>query len=163
MRYLDKEGIWKNVAVPSRLYSLPTQEKPLTGKRIAVKDNYRLLGVKSTFSGRSYEATYGPDKETALLVQKLVKLGAIIVGKSKMSAFASAEEPTDQCVDFHAPFNPRGDGYQTPAGSSNGAAAALSGHGWLDFAFATDSKCVSGLRNKKDHFVSYEPTHSSIR
>lgn len=141
LHFLDKEGIWKNVAVPSRLYSLPTQEKPLAGKRIAVKDNYRLSGVKSTFSSRPYEATYGPDKETALLVQNLIKLGAIIIGKSKMSAFASAEEPTDQWVDFHAPFNPRGDGYQTPAGSSNGAAAALSGYDWLDFAFATDSRC----------------------
>lgn len=68
LHFLDKEGIWKNVAVPSRLYSLPTQEKPLAGKRIAVKDNYRLSGVKSTFSSRPYEATYGPDKETALLV-----------------------------------------------------------------------------------------------
>jgi Asp-tRNA(Asn)/Glu-tRNA(Gln) amidotransferase A subunit family amidase len=140
LHFLDREGIWKNVAVPSRLYSVPTKEKPLAGKRIAIKDNYRLSGVKSTFSSRPYEATYGPDKDTAILVQKLIKLGAIIVGKSKMFAFASAEEPTHQWVDFHAPFNPRGDGYQTPAGSSNGAAAALSGYDWLDFAFATDSR-----------------------
>ncbi|KAK5660029.1 hypothetical protein OQA88_13497 [Cercophora sp. LCS_1] len=115
------------------------REKPLAGKRIAIKDNYRLSGVKSTFSSRPYEATYGPDKDTAIFVQRLIKLGAIIVGKSKMSAFASAEEPTDQWVDFHTPFNPRGDGYQTPAESSNGAAAALSGYDWLDFAFATDT------------------------
>lgn len=140
LHFLDRDGIWKNVAVPSRLYSLPTLKKPLAGKRIVIKDNYRLSGVKSTFSSRSYEATYGPDKDTAILVQKLIKLGAIIVGKSKMSAFESAEEPTDQWVDFHAPFNPRGDGYQTPAGSSNGAAAALSGYDWLDFAFGTDSR-----------------------
>ncbi|KAK0612223.1 hypothetical protein B0T14DRAFT_572039 [Immersiella caudata] len=56
-----------------------------------------------------------------------------------MSAFASAEEPTDQWVDFHAPFNPRGDGYQTPAGRVNGAAVALPGYNWLGFYFGTDS------------------------
>ncbi|KAK4446469.1 amidase signature enzyme [Podospora aff. communis PSN243] len=126
--FLDKEGIWKAIATPSRLYSTATQQKPLAGRRIAVKDNFQLAGVKSTFSSRPYEATYGPYKDTALLVQKLIKLGAVIVGKTTTSAFASAEEPTDQWVDFHAPFNPRGDGYQSPAGSSNGAAAALSGY-----------------------------------
>ena len=40
LHFFDKEGIWKNVAVPSRLYSVPTIEKPLAGKRILVKDNY---------------------------------------------------------------------------------------------------------------------------
>lgn len=140
VHFLDSEGVWKNAAVPSRLYFTPTKEKPLAGQRITIKDNYRLSGVKSTFSSRAYEATYGPDNETAVFVQQLMKLGAVIVGKSKMSSFASAEEPTDQWVDFHAPFNPRGDGYQTPAGSSNGAAAALSGYPWLDFCFGTDSR-----------------------
>jgi Asp-tRNA(Asn)/Glu-tRNA(Gln) amidotransferase A subunit family amidase len=132
--------VWKTVAVPSRLYFSPNASKPLAGQRITVKDNYRLAGVKTTMSSRPYEATYGPENETALFVQKLMKLGAVVIGKSKMSSFASSEEPTDQWIDFHAPFNPRGDGYQTPAGSSNGAAAALSGYSWLDFSLGTGSK-----------------------
>lgn len=139
VHFLDPQGIWKNVAVPSRLYFSPSKEKPLAGKRISIKDSFRLMGIKSTLSSRPYEATYGPDTETAEFAQKLIDLGAVIIGKSKMSAFASAEEPTDQWVDFHAPFNPRGDGYQTPAGSSNGAAAALSGYPWLDFSIGTDT------------------------
>lgn len=126
--------------MPSRLYFSPTESKPLHGQRITIKDNYRLSGVKTTMSSRPYEATYGRDNVTADFAHRLVQLGAVIVGKSKMSAFASSEEPTDQWVDFHAPFNPRGDGYQTPAGSSNGAAAALSGYPWLDFSLGTDSK-----------------------
>ncbi|KAK3984184.1 amidase signature domain-containing protein [Cladorrhinum sp. PSN332] len=145
LNFLDTDGIWKKVAVPSRLYAMSgasgasSPERPLAGVRITVKDNYRLAGVKSTFSSRAYTATYGPDTTTAVLVQQLIDLGAIVIGKSKMSSFASAEEPTDQWVDFHAPFNPRGDGYQTPAGSSNGAAAAVSGYPWADFSFATDT------------------------
>lgn len=58
-----------------------------------------------------------------------------------MCAFATAESPTDQWVDFHCPFNPRGDGYLKPGGSSTGAGAALAGYEWLDFSVGTDSKC----------------------
>jgi Asp-tRNA(Asn)/Glu-tRNA(Gln) amidotransferase A subunit family amidase len=140
---MHSDGIWKNVAVPSRLYSVQTKEKPLAGKRISIKDNWSLAGVKTTLSSRPYEATYGPDTKTADFINKLLSLGAVVVGKSRMSAFASSEEPTDQWVDFHAPFNPRGDGYQTPAGSSNGAAAAVSGYHWLDYSIATDSKFIA--------------------
>lgn len=137
--YLDTEGVWKNVAVPSRSYFQFSQEKPLAGKRISIKDCYRLRGVKTTLSSRPFEQTYGPDSETASFVQRLIEFGAVIVGKSKTSAFLSSEEPTDQWIDFHAPFNPRGDGYQTPAGSTNGGAAALAGYPWLDYSIGTDS------------------------
>lgn len=149
LAFLHPDGIWRHVAVPSRLYTSRTIDKPLAGKRMAIKDNYRLAGVKTTMSSRPYEATYGPDQETAEFVKSLLALWAVVVGKLKMSAFASSEAPTDQWVDFHAPFNPRGDGYQKPAGSSNGAAAALSGYSWLDFSIGSDSK--PHLRRKVVH------------
>lgn len=57
-----------------------------------------------------------------------------------MSQFADAEDPTGDFIDFHAPFNPRGDGYRSPGGSSFGAGAAAGAYGWLDFAVGTDSK-----------------------
>ncbi|KAK4143078.1 amidase signature domain-containing protein [Dichotomopilus funicola] len=72
---------------------------------------------------RAYNELYPPRTSSADYVTKLTQLGAIIVGKTKMSAFASAEEPTDQWVDYHCPFNPRGDTYQTPSCSSTGAAS----------------------------------------
>lgn len=103
------------VAVPSRLYALKDDKKPLAGKRFAVKDNYRIANIRTTQSSRAFVATYGPETETAHFVQSLISLGAVIVGKTRMSAFASSQEPTDQWLDFHAPCNPRGDGYQTPA------------------------------------------------
>ena len=120
LAFLHPVGIWKHVAVPSRLYTSPTIDKPLAGKRIINKDNYRLAGVKTTLSSRPYEATYGPDQETAEFVKCLLALGAVVVGKSKMSAFASSEAPTDQWVDFHAPFNPRGDGYKNQLVAATG-------------------------------------------
>ena len=136
---MDRSGIWKNVAVPSRCYSQQSVERPLAGVRIAIKDCYTLHGIKTTLSSRPFEETYGPDGSSATFIRNLIHLGAVIVGKTRTSAFLSSEEPTDQWIDFHAPFNPRGDGYQTPAGSSNGAAAALSGYQWLDLSIGTDS------------------------
>ena len=140
LKTLDVEGIWKSVGVPSRMYSTPSQEKPLAGKRISIKENFRLAGVKTTMSNRAFTELYGPDEETSTFVQQLIDMGAVIVGKTKLSAFASSEEPTDQWIDFHAPFNPRGDGFQSPAGSTGGGAAAVAGYPWLDYSLGTDSE-----------------------
>jgi hypothetical protein len=133
-------GVWKPIAVPSRLYAKPSKEKPLAGLRVSLKDNYHLAGIQTTMMSRAYTELYGPEKESADYVDKLVALGAIIIGKTKMTAFASADEPTDQWVDFHCSTNPRGDRYQSPSGSSTGAAASMAGYAWLDYSIGTDSK-----------------------
>ena len=128
------------IAVPSRLYATPSKDRPLAGARIAIKDIFELSGVQMTMMSRGYTELYEPDQVHSEYVQKLISLGAIIVGKTKMTSFASSEEPTDQWIDFHCPFNPRGDGYQSPSGSSSGAAAALAGYPWLDYSVAGDCK-----------------------
>lgn len=107
--------------------------------RISVKDNFRLKGIKTTQSNRAFVDTYEAEKETAVYLEKLIKLGAVIVGKTKLSAFASSEEATDQWIDFHPPFNPRADGYQSPSGSTSGGATCVAGYDWLDFSVGTDS------------------------
>ncbi|KAF2787306.1 amidase signature enzyme [Melanomma pulvis-pyrius CBS 109.77] len=56
----------------------------------------------------------------------------------KSSSFIGCEEPTE-AVDYQVPFNPRGDGYQSPAGSSSGSAAGLASYGWLDFTIGSDT------------------------
>jgi Asp-tRNA(Asn)/Glu-tRNA(Gln) amidotransferase A subunit family amidase len=129
--------------VPSRLYSSITKENPLAGARISIKDNYDLKGIRTTMMNRAYNELYPPRPSTADYVTKLIDLGAVIVGKTKMSAFASAEEPTDQWIDYHCPFNPRGDKYQTPSCSSTGADASLAGYPWLDHSIGSDSRLLS--------------------
>lgn len=137
--HIGQNGIWKRVAVPSRLYAEPSSKRPLAGARISVKDNFKLAGIKTTMNNRGFTELYPVDKETSKYVDKLVKLGAIIVGKTSMCSFAAGEEPTDQWIDFHCPFNPRGDTYQSPGSSSSGAAASLAGYPWLDYSIGTDS------------------------
>ncbi|KAI9670069.1 MAG: hypothetical protein M1817_004549, partial [Caeruleum heppii] len=136
---ITANGVTKQVAVPSRLYQLPSKTKPLGGKRVSVKDNYGLAGIQTTMMSNAYTETYPPETEHADYVDRLMALGAFVVGKTKMSSFAGADEPTDQWIDFHCPTNPRGDRYQSPSGSSTGAAAALAGYSWLDYSVGTDT------------------------
>lgn len=98
-----------------------------------------LNGVKTVLSVRAWGDIYGEKNSTAVAVGKLLDLGAIVVAKSRLSQFAETEYPTADWVDYHCPFNPRGDGYLTPEGSSSGAAAALAAYDYLDASLATDS------------------------
>lgn len=106
---------------------------------MGVKDIFRLEGTQMTMMSRPWTELYVPDEESADYTKKLIELGAVIVGKTKMTSFASPEEPTDQWVDFHCPVNLRGDRYQSPSSSSTGAGTALAGYDWLDFSIAGDS------------------------
>lgn len=139
------DGMWRQIAVPSRLYSRITEKRPLAGKRISVKDNFKVAGIRTTQTNRAWTSLYGPEEETAAFIQNLVNLGAIIVGKTKMCSFASSEEPTDQWVDFHAPFNPGADGYQSPSGSTTGGGASLASYKWFGLSVGTDSKWPSTI------------------
>ena len=127
------------VAVPSRIRGEPTESDPLRGLRVAVKDNFHMKGLRTSLCNRAYRDTYPPQDETAACIRKLELAGAYIVGTVRMAAFAATEEPIE-CVDYEAPWNPRGDGYQSPAGSSSGSGAAVASYDWLDIAVGSDSR-----------------------
>jgi hypothetical protein len=133
-------GLYPVVAVPSRLYSPPTSERPLNGLRITVKDNYHLSGFHSTLGSRSYTKLYPPQQETSVIVKALIDQGVVIVGKTKLGAYAGSEVPPEKCIDYFPPWNPRGDGYQGPSGSSSGAGSSVASYPWVDLALGTDSK-----------------------
>jgi hypothetical protein len=99
-----------------------------------------LSGLKTGGSSRAYTQLYKAKGKNAAIVQKLLELGFVVVGKVKTTQFADSEWPTCDWVDYHAPFNPRGDGYLTTSGSSAGSAAAVATYSWLDFALGTDSQ-----------------------
>ncbi|KAK4178917.1 amidase signature domain-containing protein [Triangularia setosa] len=128
------------VPVPSRLYFPKTKQKPLNGMRVTIKDIIDLEGVKTTGQSRSYEKLYGPRSRTAAFVAKLIKYGAIIIGKTKCTQFASSDQPTADWVEYHCPWNPRGDGYLSPRGSSTGTCVAVAGYHWCDFGIGSDSR-----------------------
>jgi len=125
--------------VPSRLYYTPTPEKPLAGVRLAVKDNYDLKGMKTSGGSRALFEINPISNKTATPVQKLIDAGAIVVGKNKLSEFAFAGRYHLDHIDFLLPFNPRGDGYNSPGDSSGGSASAIASYDWLDVALGSDT------------------------
>ena len=127
------------IGVPSRLYFTPTKEKPLAGVRIGVKDIFALAGTKRSNGNRAWYGLYSPATYTSTAIQDLIDAGAVIVGLQKPSQFANGETPTADWVDYHAPFNPRGDGYQDTASSSAGAGSSIGSYEWLDLAVGSDT------------------------
>ncbi len=125
------------VGVPSRLYFTKTAEKPLAGVRLGVKDIYRLAGMKGSNGNRAWYSLYPASTYTGPAVQRLIDAGAQVVGLQKTSQFANGESATADWVDYHAPFNPRGDGYQDPSSSSSGAGASVASYDWLDIAIGS--------------------------
>ncbi|GES66151.1 amidase signature enzyme [Aspergillus terreus] len=127
------------VAVPSRLYYKPTAEKPLAGLRLGVKDIYHVKGLRTSGGNRAYYSLYEPRNTTGRAVQRLIDQGAVFVGKMGTVQFANGDRPTADWVDFHCPFNPRGDGYLVPSGSSSGSGAGMAAYDWLDIAVGSDT------------------------
>ena len=126
--------------VHSRLYHDASNLKPLRGLRVSIKDNIDLAGTKKTLGSRAWEELYPPTNVTATAVRKLLDLGAFVIGRTKLSQFGEVETPTADWVDFHCPFNPRGDGYLNPEGGTTGGAVAVASYDWVDVDIGTDSR-----------------------
>jgi hypothetical protein len=131
------------IAVPSRCYSSAREVagKPLLGIRFVVKDIFDIKGFNTSLCNRAWTEYHAPKTKTAPSVERLQALGAVIVGKTRLNAMVVREECME-CVEFLAPFNPRGDGYQTPSGSSTGSCVALSAYPWIDLAIGSDSELI---------------------
>ena len=127
------------VAVPSRLYFTKTAEKPLAGVRLGVKDIYDIAGLRTSNGNRAWYWFYPPANATATPVQRLIDAGAVVVGKMITSQFANGETATADWVDYHEPFNPRGDGYQDTSSSSSGPGAGEGAYPWLDVTLGSDT------------------------
>lgn len=97
-----------HVAVPSRIYfGPPTHRRPLAGLRFGLKDVFDVAGLKTGAGSRAYYSLSPNSKETAPLVEILLRLGAVLIGKTKLTQFANGEDP-QEWIDHTCPWNPRG-------------------------------------------------------
>ncbi|GJN90259.1 hypothetical protein Rhopal_003260-T1 [Rhodotorula paludigena] len=128
----------QGIAVPSRVYTLDSAEA-FAGLRVGMKDIIDLKGLKTSMGNRAWWDLYEAANATAPAIQKLLDLGADIVGKTVTAQFANNDRPTADWVDYHDAFNPRGDGYQDPGASSAGSGAAVASYDWLDVTIGTDT------------------------
>jgi amidase len=104
----------------------------LHGLPIAVKDLEDTAGMRTTYGSPIYR-DHVPQADT-LMVQRLRRAGAIVIGKTNTPEFGAGSQ-TFNAV-FGATRNPY-DVSRTPGGSSGGAAAAVAA-GMLPFADGSD-------------------------
>ena len=150
------------IATPSRTLSLQSSpQKPLMGVRIAVKDNFRMRGLKTSLCNRAYLDIDEPAETTATVVKALSQAGAQVLGITKLSSFISREEPSE-ATDFQTAFNPRGDSYQSPGGSSSGSAVAIAAYEWVDFAIGTDTSGSGRRPALVNGVIQFRPSHDMI-
>lgn len=138
---------------------MTSPDLPFSAPRVAVKDCYFLKGLKNSLCNSAYYDAMPPAPFTATVVDSLIKDGALVLGLTKLSTLIGREEPTES-VDFQTSFNPRGDGYQSPAGSSSGSAVAVAAYDWIDCAIGTDTS-GSGRRPALVNGVwQFRPSHN---
>ncbi|KAL8818807.1 MAG: hypothetical protein Q9223_002648 [Gallowayella weberi] len=150
------------IAVPSRLYYTKTASKPLAGVRTGIKDIYDIAGVKTSNGNRAWYGFYPPATANSVPVQRLIDAGAVLVGKMKTSQFANGEMATADWVDYHSPFNPRGDGYQDPSSSSSGPGAGAATYPWLDLTLGSDTGGSIRGPSQVQGLFGNRPTHGLV-
>lgn len=107
---------------------------------MAVKDLLHLKGTHTGCGNRAYRRLYGPSPTSTEAVDRAIKLGAVVVGKTKTVEFGGAQEVIGDWSDYSYSFNARGDGYLAATGSSTGSASSLAAYPWLDITLGTDCK-----------------------
>lgn len=80
----------------------------------------------------------------------------------KTSQFANGETATADWVDYHEPFNPRGDGYQDTSSSSSGPGAAEGAYPWLDLTIGSDTGGSIRGPSEVQGLFGNRPTHGLV-
>jgi hypothetical protein len=90
------------IPVPSRLYTKDSaiKSKPLQGLRVTVKDIIDINGIKTSNGNRAWFKLYDAKNATAPAIQRLVDMGAVLIGKTKTAQFANSDRPTADWVDY---------------------------------------------------------------
>ena len=137
----DEEDL---LAEARSLSALNPEELPLYGVPVAIKDNIDVAGLPTTAACPAY--SYKPAAD-AVVVERLRRAGAIIVGKTNLDQFATGLVGVRSPYGVpRNPFNPA----LIPGGSSSGSAVAVSA-GLVPLALGTDTagsgRVPAGLNN----------------
>lgn len=138
-----------------RLDAHSPADLPLYGIPFAVKDNIDLEGLPTTAACPDF--SYRP-KRSAFIVERLVELGAIPLGKTNMDQFATGlvgvRSPYGAIPNRFAPEYISG-------GSSSGSAAALA-YGLCSFSLGTDTAGSGRVPAAFNNLVGIKPTRGLL-
>ncbi|MEH6388183.1 allophanate hydrolase [Pseudomonas profundi] len=126
-------------------------ELPLFGVPFAIKDNIDLAGVPTTAACPAF--AYTPDR-SATLVEQLIALGAIPLGKTNLDQFATGlngtRSPYGECRNSVHPDYPSG-------GSSAGSSLAVA-LGVASFTLGTDTAGSGRVPAALNNLVGLKPS-----
>jgi amidase len=117
---LDADGALAGADAADRALAAGTPPGPLHGLPMAIKDLLDVAGMRTTY-GSPLFADHVPDRD-ALLVSRLCRAGAIVIGKTNTPEFGAGSQTFNPV--FGVTRNPH-DPSRTTGGSSGGAAAAV--------------------------------------
>lgn len=138
-----------------RLEQADPRTLPLYGVPFAIKDNIDLAGVPTTAACEAYR--YVPT-ESAFVVQRLIDLGALPMGKTNLDQFATG------LVGVRSPYGVPRNAYSAahiPGGSSSGSAVAVA-QGLVSFALGTDTAGSGRVPAAFNHLIGVKPTRGIV-
>jgi len=130
-------------------------ELPLYGVPFAIKDNIDLAGVPTTAACPAF--AYTPAR-SATLVQQLIQLGAVPLGKTNMDQFATGLNGT------RSPYGPCRNAVRAdfPAGGSSSGSALAVALGVASFAVGTDTAGSGRVPAALNGLVGLKPTRGLL-
>ncbi|MAZ16595.1 MAG: amidase [Ahrensia sp.] len=131
---------------------------PLSGMRLAVKDNFDIAGHSTGCGNPEWAATHRPAETTAPLVETLMRLGATVVGKTQMDELAYSL--MGQNARYGTPENPAAPD-RMPGGSSSGSAVAVA-TGEAEIGLGTDTGGSVRIPASFCGLFGWRPTHGLL-
>ncbi|WP_172331132.1 amidase [Mangrovicoccus sp. HB161399] len=138
--------------------AFPERDGPLSGLRLAVKDNLDIAGHVTGSGHPGWASIRQPAAETAPVVRMLAAAGAQIVGKTHMDELAYSL--MGENAHYGTPLNPAAPG-RVPGGSSSGSASAVA-QGLADLGIGTDTGGSVRLPASFCGLWGWRPTHGLL-
>lgn len=130
---------------------------PLDGKIVSIKDLFDVAG-EPTLAGSIIRKVAEPAGQDAVIVERLRKAGAIIIGKTHMTEFAF----TAVGLNPHYPVPGNAYDHRLVAGGSSSGAAVSAGEGTCDVAIGSDTGGSVRIPAALNGVVGFKPSHGRV-